>query len=141
MKDKKEEQAKKWRDLRKRQNRCAKNILNFQDKEKGKDWVDGFEPLTEEDQRWLAVFLQDAYENCCKDHFAELKKLGKEYQSGKDQSSIGSLEKSCYMAMGRETMYELLLAVLCPKAVERDYRAYAIKTAKEWKERSDDAKA
>lgn len=137
--DKKEKQAKNWRELRKRQRQASKSIELFKDDSKDEPkWLDGFKPLTDKEQKKLAYFLATCKEDCLIEHYDTLKELGKAYSLGRDQAEIGLLEHNCYMAMGRESIYELLLAFLCPGALKQDYRGYILRTADEWKEKSDE---
>ncbi len=136
MKDKKEEQSKKWRDLRKWQRAVGKGCLKAENKEDEVNWEEGFQPLTEDEQKDLAYFLIEALKRCYDIHFKSLQQLGKAYMDGKDQTAIGYLERECYMDLGREAVYELVTACLCPNAVEQDYRSYILKTAREWRQKN-----
>ncbi len=133
MKDKKEEQARLWREQKKKLKEVGKAWQTELDQDKAKERDDEtthFKPLTEEEQKEALACIKKLRDNNEKYYLEEAQRCVDLLKKG-DTKYLESYAK-CYQSIGRATAYELLETLfLGENETYKNYKEHLIAYGKE----------
>lgn len=147
MKNKKEEQAKRWREWRKTQGILGKtcernaNAFDISKEETYEKALSDFAPLTEEEQRKVLFLLHEFVTRCQKLLVDDYKAISHHSKSGKENDLFLSALMSSERSLGRKSVYELLETLFRGNNQDcKRYKERLLSTADEWLEKKKDEK-